>query len=86
MPVSKKRKKVVEKRKRPTPPKHVDPVREKGESPTWYVALMFGLMGIGGLLIILNYMSVLPGSVSNWYLVAGLAGIAGGFGMTMNYR
>ena len=84
MPVSKKRKKVAQ--RRPTPPKRVDPVQEKGPSPMWYVVLMFGLMGLGTLIILANYVTLLPGSPSNSYLLVGLAGIAGGFGMTLNYR
>ena len=52
----------------------------------WYVVLMFGLMGLGTLIILANYVTLLPGSPSNSYLLVGLAGIAGGFGMTLNYR
>ena len=84
MPVSKKRKKVA--KRRPTPPKRVDPVQEKGPSPTWYVATMFALMGVGVLLILSNYVTLLPGSPSNAWLLIGLAGIAAGFAMTLNYR
>jgi hypothetical protein len=84
MPVSKKRKKVA--RRRPTPPKRVDPVQQKGPSPTWYVAIMFGLMGLGVLVILANYINILPGSPDNKWLLSGLAGIAIGFGMTLNYR
>ena len=84
MPVSKKRKNVAN--RRPTPPKRVDPVAEKGPSPTWYVAVMFGFMGPGVLVILANYITLLPGSPDNSWLLVGLAGIATGFGMTMNYR
>ena len=84
MPVSKKRKKVA--KRRPTPPKRVDPVQEKGPSPTWYVVTMFALMGIGVLIILSNYVTLLPSSPSNTWLLVGLAGIAAGFGMTLNYR
>lgn len=83
MPVSKKRKKVAN--HRPTPPKRVDPVAEKGPSPTWYVALMFGLMGVGMVVILANYMGLL-GTTSNTWLLLGLSGIASGFAMTLNYR
>ena len=84
MPVSKKRKSAA--KRRPTPPKRVDPVQEKGPSPTWYVVLMFALMGIGVLIILANYITLLPGSPTNTWLLVGLAGIAAGFGMTLNYR
>ncbi len=52
----------------------------------WYVVTMFGLMGIGMLLILANYINVLPGGTSNTWLLIGLAGIAAGFAMTLNYR
>jgi hypothetical protein len=85
MPVSKGRKKA---NKRPTPPKNptVSEVSEKGPSPTWYVATMFGLMAVGIIVILLNYMGILPGQTNNWYLIAGLAMIGVGFAMTLNYR
>ena len=84
MPKSKGRKKA---NKRPTPPSHKPTATDtKGPSPTWYVVIMFGLMGLGLVLILLNYTGVLPGGTSNAYLVTGLAGIGIGFAMTMNYR
>ena len=85
MPVSKGRKKA---NKRPTPPKNptATKVETKGPSPTWYVATMFGLMAVGIVVILLNYMGIFPGGTSNLYLLAGLAMIGVGFGMTLNYR
>ncbi len=47
---------------------------------------MFGLMTVGVLVIIANYIGLLPGGTSNTYLLIGLAGIGTGFAMTMNYR
>ena len=42
---------------------------------------------IGGLLtILLNYLTVLPGSASTWYLVVGLVVIFVGFVMATRYR
>lgn len=84
MPVSKGRKKA--KRRPPPPPRAADSVKEKGPSPTWYVAIMFALMGIGILVIVLNYIGLMPGDTSNTWLLIGLAGIGIGFGMTLNYR
>ena len=55
-------------------------------SPTWYVVTMFALMGLGVLIILSNYVTLLPSSPSNTWLLIGLAGIAAGFGMTLNYR
>ena len=84
MPKSKGRKKA---KKRPTPPSHKPTaVDTKGPSPTWYVVLMFGLMTVGILVILANYVGVLPGATSNGYLYAGLAMIGVGFAMTLNYR
>jgi hypothetical protein len=83
MPVSKGRKKA---KRRPPPPPKPDPIKAKGPSPTWYIALMFGLMGLGTLVILLNYMNLMPGGTNNTWLLTGLAGIAGGFAMTLNFR
>ena len=48
-------------------------------SPRWYTILMSSLMIIGVLLIVLNYLTLLPGSVSRWYLWSGLGLIGAGF-------
>ena len=61
----------------------------KGPSPRWVPVLMFGLWGLGLLVIVLNYMGVLPGSSdggNGWYLVAGLASILGGIMVATQYR
>lgn len=84
MPVSKGRKKA---KKRPPPPPRTDTkAADRGPSPTWYVALMFGLMGVGIVVILLNYVRLLPGAPTNTWLLVGLAGIGTGFGMTLNFR
>jgi hypothetical protein len=84
MPKSKGRKQA---NRRPTPPSHKPTaVDTKGPSPVWYVATMFGLMGLGLIVILSNYIGFLPGGTSNTYLIAGLAAIGVGFAMTMNYR
>lgn len=84
MPESKGRKKA---NKRPTPPKHKPTaVDTKGPSPMWYVVLMFGLMAVGIVVILTNYIGILPSGTNNTYLISGLAMIGVGFAMTMNYR
>ena len=83
MPVSKGRKKA---KRRPPPPPKPDPVKALGPSPTWYVVVMFGLMAVGLLVILANYMDLVPGGRSNAYLLGGLGGIAAGFAMTLNFR
>lgn len=84
MPVSKKRKQNT----RPTQSKNISTQMTSSDvpSPRWYVITMFSLMSIGVLLIVLNYLTLLPGSVSRWYLWSGLALIGGGFLMTTNYN
>lgn len=58
-------------------------------SPRWVPVLMFALWAIGLLVIILNYMGVLPGAAdggNGWYLVAGLLSILGGIMVATQYR
>jgi hypothetical protein len=47
-------------------------------SPTWVPVLMFVLLGLGGLVIFLNYLGLLPGATDNMYLLLGLALVLGG--------
>jgi len=84
MPVSKKRKQNT----KPTQSKNISTqmTSSGAPSPSWYVITMFSLMGIGVLLIVLNYLTLLPGSVSRWYLWSGLALIGVVFIMTTNYN
>jgi predicted membrane channel-forming protein YqfA (hemolysin III family) len=44
----------------------------------WVVPVMFVLLGLGVLMILLNYMDLLPGGTDNWYLLGGLGLILGG--------
>jgi hypothetical protein len=81
MPKSKGRKKP----RRSSPQAPPPPAKEK-VSPTWYVALMFSLMAIGAIVIILNYIGLLPGGTDNNWLFVGLGAIGIGFLMTMNYH
>jgi hypothetical protein len=55
-------------------------------SPRWYGWLIVALLSLGMLMIILNYLSVLPGSVSSWYLVAGLVIMFAGFYLATRYK
>lgn len=75
------------KRRKPkNPPKSQKAIEEarkaKEPSPTWYVALMAGLMVVGVLLVLLRFILDLDQTL----LLLGLAAIAGGFLMTTNYR
>lgn len=77
MPESKRRKP-----KQPPQSARAVEARSKDPSPTWYVALMAGLMVVGVILVLLRF-------ILQWdqiILVVGLAAIAAGFLMTTNYR
>ena len=56
--------------------------RAKDPSPTWYVALMAGLMVVGVVLVLLRFILSWPQTL----LLIGLGAIAAGFMMTTNYR
>ena len=56
-----------------------------GPSPWWVPAIMFGLLILGALVIMLNYMSVF-GDPANSRLVIGLAFILGGIVTATQYR
>ena len=56
------------------------------ETAPWVIPVMFGSLGLGLLMIILNYMELLPGSSNNWYLLGGLALITCGFGTSTQLR
>jgi len=86
MPKSKTRKKKSQKRRSGAPPPPPIEPKSKGPSPKWYVALMFGLMAVGVVVILLNYIGTVPGGTSNAYLLGGLAAIAIGFVMTLGYE
>ena len=60
-------------------PQHAPP------SPMWVPVVMFALLGVGTLIIILNYVGAL-GDVSNIKLVIGLALILGGIITATQYR
>ncbi|MGY6501408.1 MAG: cell division protein CrgA [Acidimicrobiales bacterium] len=53
------------------------PMSEKLTAP-WVVPTMFGLLAAGALVIVVNYMDLLPGGTNNWYLFAGLGLILAG--------
>lgn len=58
-----------------------------GPSGRWVPITMFGLLGIGVLMIVINYMSVLlPGAPSNWYIVGGLGAILAGIMVATQWR
>lgn len=68
--------------KRYTPPKST---YAQGPSPWWVPTLMFGLLVVGGLIIMLNYMELF-GEPANLRLVLGLGFILGGIITATQYR
>ena len=54
-------------------------------SPRWYAPVFLGLLVLGILVILLNYLSVF-GTPSGWGLLIGLVIIATGFAMATRYR
>jgi hypothetical protein len=59
---------------------------EYRSSPWWVPAIMLSLFGLGVIAILLNYLSVLPSSPSNWYLLGGLGAIVAGFIAATRYH
>lgn len=55
-------------------------------SPRWVPILMFALLGVGLLVIFLNYLGVLPGDTKNSYLLLGLGFILGGIVTATQYH
>jgi hypothetical protein len=48
--------------------------------------LIFASLALGFLLIFINYLGVLPGGASNWYLLVGIVFLAVGFYVATKYR
>jgi hypothetical protein len=73
------------KRRRYQPP----PQKKRKPSPKWFGALILGLMFAGVVVIVLNYLGVIPGTnrqATNLYLFVGLGLIALGFGASTQWR
>lgn len=70
-----------------TSPRNMAALDAKGPSPSWVPVLMLGLLAIGTLMILFNYMELLlPSSPSNWYLLGGLGLVLGGIIAATQYR
>jgi hypothetical protein len=67
--------------------RYTPPVPEhKKHSAPWVPYLMFGLLGVGALIILLYYLGAVPGGRSNWYLGVGLVGVLGGLYTATKYH
>jgi Cell division protein CrgA len=60
--------------------------RSVKQSPRWVPVLMFALLVVGAVAIVLNYLELLPGAASNWYLLGGLGMILGGIFVATQYH
>ncbi len=60
--------------------------RSADHSPKWFGWLILGLLLFGIVVITLNYLSVLPGSTSAWYLAVGLVSMFSGFYLATRYK
>ena len=77
MPVSK------AKRSRYTPP----PPKKAAPSPLWVPVVMATLLVVGLVVVLTNYLNLLPGpDTENRYLLLGIGLISGGFLLATNYR
>jgi hypothetical protein len=70
------------KRSRYTPP----PPKKAPPSPLWVPVVMATLLLTGLVVIVTNYLELLPGDTSNRYLMLGLLLIVGGFLLATTYR
>jgi len=76
-------------KKQPAPTGRYTPPtpKSKKESPIWVPVLMFTCLGLGVLIILANYVGLMPGGdANNWYLLIGLALITTGFLTATQYR
>ena len=64
----------------PPPPKNLPP------SPLWVPVVMATSMLTGLIVVVANYLEMLPGNGSNRYLLLGLGLITGGFMLATTYR
>ncbi|MGD0082321.1 MAG: cell division protein CrgA [Acidimicrobiales bacterium] len=71
----------------PKPGRYTPPIpKQVRRSPSWYPYVLLTFL-IGGLLmIVLNYIHVLPGGTNNWYLLGGIAFIVTGLFMATRYH
>jgi len=60
--------------------------KSKKVSPRWVPALMFTCLLVGLVLIVVNYVGILPGGTQNLYLLIGLGLITLGFLTATQYR
>ncbi|MEI6571278.1 MAG: cell division protein CrgA [Actinomycetes bacterium] len=73
--------------KKAKPSRYTPPTpKTKKVSPMWVPVLMFALLGVGIVVIVTNYLGLLPGEAQNRYLLIGLVEISAGFMVATQYR
>jgi predicted membrane channel-forming protein YqfA (hemolysin III family) len=70
------------KRKTTQPPPKAKPKK----SPAWVGIMFFILLGLGVLLIIVNYLGILPGGTRPIWLFGGLGAMAAAFVLATQWR
>lgn len=61
--------------------------KSKKVSPVWVPVVMFVCLGLGVIVILANYVGLMPGGeANNWYLLIGLGLITAGFLIATQYR
>lgn len=72
----------------PPSARYTPPVpREQKVSSRWVPILMFTFLALGMVMIVFNYLNLLPGDdPSNWYLLGGLGLITMGFVVATRWR
>jgi cobalamin biosynthesis Mg chelatase CobN len=71
----------------PRPGRYTPPIpKETRHSPRWFPFALLGFLVLGLLMIVLNYVHVLPGGTSNGYLIGGIGLIVVGLFMATFYH
>jgi hypothetical protein len=69
------------------PGRYTPPIpRQVRQSPKWFPYTILGLMGLGVLAIVLDYIDILPGGTNTWYLIGGIVAIVSGLIMATFYH
>lgn len=60
--------------------------KRSSSSPRWFGPAVLGVMAVGVIIILLNYVGIMPGGTANGWLWVGLALIGAGFIGTTFWR
>ena len=82
MPQSKSQSRSKSKKTRYTPP----PPKKAPPSPLWFGVAITTFLLVGLVIVVTNYIGLLPGDAENRYLIIGLVFISAGFMMATGYH